>query len=61
MNILNLAWVLPSIWGGRLAMGAGLGPLSFVSSTGRDLKVSNLLMTDKGCVKTGEPLCGRDC
>lgn len=23
---------------------------------GRDLKVSNLLMTDKGCVKIGEPL-----
>lgn len=27
----------------------------------RDLKVSNLLMTDKGCVKIGEPLAAVMC
>jgi len=48
---VDTAWAL---WGRSLASS---GPSSFslsLSLSRRDLKVSNLLMTDKGCVKIGE-------
>lgn len=41
------------VWEAPQLQGSADWPLGV---PGRDLKVSNLLMTDKGCVKIGEPL-----